>query len=212
MKPQTKQWLEATAITVTIAAMLSFYLFARRGYYNLYIINKVAGSTAAILAALILILGPLARNFDAFDRFASLRKHFGFIALGLGGAHALVSLFFMPQKFPLPWFLTEWIPIGFGFLAIVLWIYLALISNKNAMKRMGDTWRKHQSLFSQIAFVAIFLHLVIMKWQGWLKWFQGLTKASPELANPSYPPASLFVLAILIIVLLYRFVAMFKKR
>ncbi len=68
----------------------------------------------------------------------------------------------------------------------------------------SEKWKKTLSILSQIAFVAIFLHLVIMKYQGWIRWFLGKTKQTPELLNPSYPPASIFVLLFIVIVIVYR--------
>lgn len=198
------EWVKSLAVTGGIFLLFTIYLYLRRGYVNLYIINKVMGSTAAALAAITLILGPLSRVTDTFDRYVVLRKPLGILALVLALLHAIISLFFLPTKFPLSWYQREIVPVALGVLAIAVWIYLAHISTDAWLKRLGKRWRIYQNIGARIAFGAIFLHLVIMKYPGWLRWFNGQITASPELANPQYPPASLFVFTIMLGVILYR--------
>ncbi len=204
-KELIREWVETLLVTGVVFTAFSLYLFLRRGYYNLYIVNKVLGSTAVILAGLTLILGPLARTSDRFDRFVVLRKSLGLTALGLALAHSLASTLFLSHRFPLSWYQKEWLPISFGALALLIWLYLARISRVSAIKKLGSAvWRSRQSLGAKIAFIAIFLHLVLMKYPGWIRWWQGQVKPSFELANPGYPPASLFVFLIMLAILLYR--------
>lgn len=40
----------------------------------------------------------------------------------------------------------------------------------------------------------------------------GEVKQTPELANPSYPPASLFVFAFMVVVIAYRLIIFLKQR
>ena len=206
MKKQLlKEWLRSLSIGFTIFVAFSIYLFLRRGYYNLYIVNKVFGSTSAVLAGMTLLLGKLATRFDVFDRYVVLRKPLGLLALVLALAHVAISLFFLPARFPLSWYLREIVPIAFGALAVLLWLYLAWISRTAAIKRLGaNLWRQRQSLGARVAFVAVLAHLVIQKYPGWIRWWQGQVKASPELAHPQYPPASLFVFVIILGILFYR--------
>jgi len=203
---EKKLWMKSFLTTVSIFFLLSLYLFLRRGYYNVYIINKVFGSTSAILAGITLLVGPLSKQFSMAMHFLNLRKHLGLTALGLGIAHTAVSILLLAHKFPFPsWFFKEWIPVAFGLLALGVWMYLWRISNVNKIQELGHSlWRNRQSVSGHIAFVAIFLHLTVMKYQGWINWFQGKTKQTPELANPGSPPASLFVFAFMIAIIIYR--------
>lgn len=204
MKPHAS-WMRALVVAGIIFTVFSLYLFARRGYYNLYIINKVFGSTAVVLAGLTLTLGPLAGKLKSLARFVTMRKELGLLALAMALLHAVASVVFLSNKFPISWFQKEWIPIAFGVGAVFIWLLIPILLHEKHIVHLGEkTWRKYQSLAGRAAFVFIFLHLVIMKWQGWLNWFAGKVKPSPELANPSYPPASLFVLTIMISVILLR--------
>ncbi|MFA5770816.1 MAG: hypothetical protein WC894_04970 [Patescibacteria group bacterium] len=49
--------------------IFSLYLFNRRGFYDLYIINKVFAGVAIFQLGIMLLMGPLCRMFDAFDHF-----------------------------------------------------------------------------------------------------------------------------------------------
>ena len=179
----------------------------RRGYYNLYIANKAFGSTAAIIAGLTLLIGPLSKKFSILGVFMTIRRQLGLTALLYGLFHIIASLL-QAKRFPLfSWYLNEWIPVVMGIIAIGIWIYLFTISSNEKIKQIGvERWKKILSISAQIAFVAIFLHLVIMKYAGWIRWWQGLVKQTPELANPNYPPASLFVLLFIVVVVVYRVV------
>lgn len=202
---QRNSWMHALVVAGVIFVLFSLYLFARRGYYNLYIVNKVFGSTAVVLAGLTLALGPLAGKFKSLVQFVTMRKELGLLALVAALLHTIASVFFLSNKFPVSWFQKEWIPVAFGAGAMFIWLLIPFLLHEKHIVHMGEkTWRKYQSLAGRIAFVLIFLHLVAMKWQGWLNWFAGKVKPSPELANPGYPPASLFVLATMLLVMLVR--------
>ena len=210
---EKSKWFLGIRYTSVVFVLFSFYLSIRRGYYNLYIINKVFGSTAAVVAGLTLLIGPLGKRYAFFARLMPIRRHLGLLSLFFGLGHAIISAFFQPQKFPLSWYQREWIPVLFGIVALVGWLYLAYLSTNKKIQEMGaDLWKKHQSIVGQIAFVAIFLHLVIMKYEGWMRWFSGETKQTAELLNPSYPPASLFVLVIMFGVIVYRVLNFFSQK
>lgn len=205
MNTTTIKWTKAAAIATVIFIAFSIYLFLRRGYYNTYIVNKVFGSTSAILAGLTLLIGPLSRKFIKVAPYLAIRRQLGLLALVLGLAHVVVSLFSLPNKFPPAFFLNEWIPMVFGVIAILLWLYLASISTDNKIKQLGGTlWKRQQNVIGRIAFIAVYLHLVVMKYQGWINWLGGKVKVTPELANPGYPPASIFVFLLMSGIILYR--------
>lgn len=212
-KEELHQWLKALFYTSIIFALFSIYLYLRRGYYNLYIVNKVFGSTAAILAGLTLLIGPLSKKFSTFVHFMGIRRELGLIAFGAAIAHVIASLM-LQDHFKIPdFYIRIKYPLIFGIIAILVWAYMTFISRSSKIKQMGsDIWKKRLSLFGKIAFLAIFLHLVVMKYPGWTTWFKGQTKQTPELANPAYPPASLFVFAIMLSVIIYRLVNDVKHR
>lgn len=202
---EARRWAKTLLLTLAIFAAFSIYLYVRRGYYNLYIINKVFGSSAAVLAGITLLIGPLEKIYKSLTPLMTIRRHLGLTAFGLAVLHIIASLL-QQNRFPLfAWYLREWIPVSFGILAIGIWIYMTFISRNEKIKEMGvEAWKRALSIAGQVAFVAIFLHLTIMKYPGWIRWFNGQVRQTPELANPSMPPASIFVFIIMLVVILYR--------
>lgn len=200
-----KRWVKSILIALFIFLLLSFYLILRRGYYNVYIINKVFGSTAVALAGITLLVGPLSKKFSSFAQFMTIRRHLGLLAFGAAVVHITLSLF-QTQRFAwFSWYLGEWIPVSFGLLAIFVWGYMTYISRDSKIVQLGaDIWKSRLSLAGKVGFIAIFLHLTIMKYEGWIRWFNGQVKQTPELANPQYPPASLFVFLFMAVVIVYR--------
>lgn len=206
-----KRWIKSLVISFFVFALLSFYLYTRRGYYNIYIVNKVFGSEAAILAGFTLLIGPLSKRFATLTSYVTIRRHVGLVAFGLAILHISFSLF-QTQRFEwFSWYLEEWIPVAFGILAILVWGYMTYISRNKKIQQLGvEVWKKRLSIAGQIGFVAIFLHLTTMKYPGWIRWLQGQVKQTPELVNPNFPPASLLVLLLMIFVIMYRVVIHFK--
>ena len=202
------RFLKGFVVSAIIFAIFSLYLFLRRGYFNLYIANKVFGSTAVLLSGITLVIGILSKKYTFLASFMTIRRHLGLLALGFAVIHVVLSLT-QQNKFPFPqWYLSHWIPILFGIAAVIAWFYLMWISRNSKIKEMGvEIWKRNLSLFSRFAFFAIFLHLTVMKYEGWIRWLKGQTKQTAELQNPSYPPASLFVFLIMIGVIAFRFVA-----
>ena len=202
---ERNQWIRSILISFFVFLLLSLYLYLRRGYYTLSIVNKVLGSSAAILAGFTLVVGPLSKIIKPFTSFLAIRRHLGLMALYLAIAHIIASLA-QQERFPFPsWYIEEWISIIFGILAVGIWIYMKYLSNNNVITTMGpDVWKKRLGIGGKVAFLAIFFHLVVMKYSGWIRWFNGQVEKSPALENPTYPPASLFVFFILLMVIIYR--------
>ncbi len=213
-KEDTSRWIKSIIISIIVFLFFSLYLFARRGYFNFYIVNKVFGSSAVILAGATLFIGPLSRRFSFFTKGIRIRRHLGLLAFAFGLLHVVITIFFLNTKFPLSFYINAWLPVGFGSLVIFVWAYMSYISRNTKIKEMGtDVWKKRLSIAGQLAFLFIFLHLFIMKYEGWIKWFHGQVKQTPELAHPSYPPASLFTLFFIVTVIVYRiYIFLFRKK
>lgn len=206
-KEEINQWFKALLYSLIVFAFFSAYLYLRREIFNLYVLNKVFALTAAVVAGATLLIGPLSKIYPHFNQFMGIRRELGILAFVFAAVHILISLI-LQNKFPFPsWYLNEIVPILFGLTAILIWAYMTYISRSSKIKQLGaENWSKILSLSGKIAFLAIFLHLVTMKYPGWINWFKGLTKQTPELANPHYPPASLYVFFIMLAVIVFRIV------
>lgn len=191
-----RQYGVALANAAVVFGAFSAYLLYRRGYYNLYIANKALANTATILFGVVLLLGPLGKYFKAFDRYLKYRKELGMVAAVLAIAHGIISFFFLPSYFPRERFFTtgRW-PFLFALTATGILIVLVAISNRPMMHRFGGKWWwRMQRWGIRLTFVLIALHVGIMKWPGWVKWYQqGGGAPSAALKNPWLPGAGLLV-------------------
>src|SRR3989344_4485392 len=106
-----ERWGKSILVFLIIFIGFSVYLYLRRGYYNLYIINKVFGSTAVILAGITLIIGPLSKKFSSFAQFMTIRRHLGLLAFGTAVLHIILSLSQTERFAWFSWYLNEWIPV-----------------------------------------------------------------------------------------------------
>lgn len=203
-KYQFWQYGAALATALFLFLVFSVYLFYRRGYYDLYIANKIFAGVATVLLGIVLLLGPASRLFSFPDRYLQYRKELGIVAFFLAVIHGVVSLFFLPSKFPIQEFLgtINW-PFIFGLLAAVILTGIFLISNDSATNALGrEKWWRLQYLGIRLAFIFIILHVFIMKWSGWLKWYK--TGGGKELVRPEWPGAGLLVGWFMVFVILIR--------
>ena len=209
---QFRQYCFAVFIAVIIFFALSLYIYFRRGYFDLYIANKAFAGTSAILLGIILLLGPLSRFFSFPDRYIQYRKELGIIAFFLALTHGIVSYYFLPLKFSLSGFLVtyNW-PLIFGLFATILLIFLFFISLYPIMSAIGKkTWWPLQYWGLRLVFALTFLHVFMMKWSGWLKWYK--VGGGKELARPELPGAGLLVGWFMVFVVLMRVSEFFGPR
>ncbi len=178
---------------ISVFVSLSFYIFYRRGYYDLYIANKVFAGDAAILLGIIFVLGTLSRFFNAFDRYLQYRKEIGIVAFFLALTHGIVSLFFLPSKFSLARYFSvlNW-PFVFGLLSLTILVILFLISSSRAENAIGaERWWRLQNWGLRLVVGLTVLHVFVMKMNGWLSWYKVGGEAA--LAHPELPGGGLLV-------------------
>ncbi len=210
-KYQFQQYGSAVALMASLFIIESVYLFGRRGYYDLYIANKVFAGVAAVMLGIVLLIGPLTRWFSKFDKYLQYRKEIGIVAFFLILAHGVSSFFFLRGHFPLSRYITTGLwPFTFGFLAVVVVTIIFSISNLRAMKALGGKmWWFFQSWGVRTVFILTALHVGIMKFPGWISWYQ--KGGSSDLVHPEWPGAGLIVGWFLAFVGLIRVAEMINK-
>ena len=186
----------AIAYAAAWFTFFSAYLLYRRGYYNLYIANKALAGVAAVLFGIVLLQGPLGKYFTAFDRYLKYRKELGMVGAALALAHVAASYLFLRDHFSVERFYTTGkVPFAFGLSATMLLVVLIAISNSSMMKAMGGKlWWFAQHWGVRLMFLAVALHVGIMKWNGWVSWYvKGGGAPSATLLRPHLPGAGLLV-------------------
>lgn len=198
-----KKYFVASLSGLAIFVVLSFYLILRRGYFDLYIANKVFAGTSLIVLALVLLIGSLGRLYNLFDQWLHYRKHLGMVSFVFAFFHGIISLFFLPTRFNIKYFLTNYVTFSLGLISLLILGYLFFISfNKIIATMDGRKWWSYQVWGSRIAAVLVFLHLVLMKYPGWLQWYQH--GGGDVLIRPYMPPASIIAAAFGLFVILVR--------
>ncbi|MEK7064158.1 MAG: ferric reductase-like transmembrane domain-containing protein [Patescibacteria group bacterium] len=203
-KYQCRQYGAALVTAIPVFAALSLYIFYRRGYYDLYIANKAFAGDAAVLLGIVFLLGPLSRFFSVFDRYLQYRKEIGIVAFFLALVHSLVSLFFLPSKFPLSRYLStlNW-PFVFGLAGLGVLVILFFISNSWVENRLGtERWWWLQNWGLRLIFGLVVSHVFVMKMGGWIGWYK--VGGGKELVHPEWPGAGLLVGWFMVFVVLIR--------
>lgn len=190
---QVQQYGAAAVVAGIVFGIFSLYLYYRRGYYDLYIINKIFAGDAAILLGLVLLLGPLTRMFDRFDKYLQYRKELGVSAFILALLHSISSFFFLGDHFPWSSFFGKQLyPFLFGLGGIIVLSALFISSRMRVKELLGtQAWWKFQYWGVRVAFLLTALHVGVMKWKGWVVWYQ--QGGGSELMHPEWPGAGLLV-------------------
>ena len=200
-----KKYSQAILSSLVIFALLSFYLYLRRGYFDLFIANKVFAATSLIILAVVLLIGNLGRLYDLFDPLLIYRKHLGIVSFFAAFVHGVLSLFFLSSRFSIDYYLYNLPTFILGLVGLVILGYLFLISFKKIIQKMNPkVWWLHQVWGARIAGGLVFLHLILMKYPGWIRWYQ--IGGSDDLVRPYLPPASILAAAFGLFVILARVV------
>ncbi|MBI5356682.1 ferric reductase-like transmembrane domain-containing protein [Candidatus Collierbacteria bacterium] len=210
MKEALRQYFIAGSISVTITGGLILYLTARRGYFDLSIINKSLASGSLVLLGIVLLLGPLSRFYSRFDNWINYRKELGILAFLTGAVHVYLSMFPLARRGPFGLYQSRPLVAYSGLLGLVIMAYLFIISFEKLKEKIGMAkWWKMQYWGARITVLAIFIHMAVFKYPEWNAWLGG---EAGKLARPGWPPASLLVAIFISFVLLTRLSELFGAK
>jgi DMSO/TMAO reductase YedYZ heme-binding membrane subunit len=150
--------------------------------------------------------------FQAFDKYVQYRKELGIITFYFVVAHAISSFFFLGEYFSRSNFIGPGLwPFIFGWLGVAVITFIFLISNSLMQNKLGyKRWWKMQYWGVRIVFILTALHVVVMKYPSWIKWYQ--VGGSQELAHPEWPGAGLLVAWFMAFVILVRLAETVNQR
>lgn len=210
IKETVKQYSVATVTALGLAVGLGLYLTARRGYFDLSIINKSLASASLLLLGIVLLLGPLSRLYQRFDKWVNYRKELGVLAFFLGAAHVYMAMFPLAKTGPWGFYQAKPLAAYPGLLGLVIMLILFILSFEIMKKKLGaERWWKAHYRGVRIAALAVLFHMSVLKYSEWLKWLSGETG---KLTQPGWPPASLLVAVFSGLVLLVRLAEIFGLR
>lgn len=203
MRETVRQYLVALFVTLGIAGALFWYLTARRGYFDLSIINKSLASASLLLLGIVLLLGPLSRLYGRFDKWINYRKELGILAFFLGVVHVYLSMFPLARRGPLGLYQSRPIIAFSGLLGLLIMAALFVVSFEKIKSKIDTAkWWRSQYIGVRVAALAVLLHMTLFKYPEWIKWLGG--EVDKKLTQPGWPPASLLMAVFSGFVLLVR--------
>lgn len=209
-KETVRQYTVASIVAAGLITFLSVYLTVRRGYFDFSILNKSFASTSLLLLGIILLLGPLSRVYNRFDRWLIYRKEFGIVAFLIGLTHVYLAMFPLARRGPFGFYLARPWSAFPGLAGLVIMAVLFAFSFEPVMKKLEQTtWWKLQYRGVRLAALAVLFHMSILKYPEWLAWYTG---EAGTLAHPSFPPASLLVALFSTFVILVRLTELFAHK
>lgn len=204
-----RQYLVAAAVSVVIGGGLILYLTVRKGSFEWAIANKSLADTSLILLEIVLLLGPLSRLFNRFDKWINYRKELGIMAFLVGAIHVYLSMFQLARRGPLGLYQSRPLVAYSGLLGLLIMAYLFVISFEKLKNKIGTAkWWKMQYIGCRIAALAVLFHMAVFKYSEWGQWLAGNVG---QLARPQLPPVSLGVALFSALVFLIRISELFKK-
>lgn len=199
-----------TAVSGVLVAFFTWYLTARIGTFSLSILNKSLADASLLLLGMVLMLGPLSRLYDLFDRWIPYRKELGIFSFFLGAIHLYFVMFPLARRGPFGFFTSRPTEAYTGLAGLVIMLSLLLISFEFTKKLFGmKRWWTLQYTGARIAGIAVLVHLSLLKYSEWTQWLSGQTA---NLAMPSFPPANLLIEIFAVFVLFTRISEIFPVR
>lgn len=150
--------------------------------------NKALGIASVLSLSCAIASGPLRRLMGLSAATVRLRRPLGVTgALGIL-PHVLLSLFLLGEKFDWPYYARHWISEVLGVLALLGFLWLALISWPWALERFGPGKWKAWQQWGYVLVALVFLHAVVStgKLANWPEWFGKIGRPG----NPPVPPGS----------------------
>lgn len=211
----TRDYFLAFFIAAILFVILGSYLYVRRGYLvdaplsagPFYVPNKIIAGVGVLMLSLVFLIGPVTRYFNKFDHWLNYRKEIGIVGGLLAISHGIISLWFVPAKFTPDWLLSAeaFQTTMAGLIGVLILAVLSVISLKTMIEKIGGSrWWFLQRWGLRVVVFMTLLHVIPMKWSGWVKWFESGVKQTPELLNPWMTPASLLVVLFLVWVVVVR--------
>lgn len=175
-----KLWWDITLYSLVIFIIISLYLFATQGKYDLRSFSRATANVGVILIGLSFMLSGLCYFWNFADHFIIYRKQLGVIGFLYTLIHAAVVLFrsaSLNVLIPTSISNARDIALISAEIAIIMYIGMILVSTKFVIHEIGgQRWRQ----FLRAGYIAFILSLIHMYFQGssfWLSWLTGKSSA-----------------------------------
>lgn len=209
MHPITKHIVTSSVIAFITVILLSIYTVIRHQTFDMYMVNKILAGTSVILLGIVVITGAFGRIYNFFDRMLMYRKWLGIAAFITGYAHGIMTLFFLPERFPASRFHLGNNAFVFGLISMmilgILFVYSFQITTNSLNRKL---WWKLQYWGVRLAFIAGLIHVLLVKYGSWQRWITG---QETSMIGSLLPPAGLIITVFLLYVICVRIAEIFGK-
>ena len=198
---------ELRKILITLVWVVTvFFLFSLRfpqqTRFTTFFVNKTLAETAFTLICLSYLLGPLCKLLPFLGRFIHYRKQFGLAGFSILLAHIGASLLQINDRFKISWYVDHAAGMIAAILATLIFLTIALVSNKSAIQKLGGKkWKMVQRL-GYVAIVLTLIHIGVVSWDRWGLWLSG------KVAMPN----SFLMFVLGVATLLARFLTLFTNK
>lgn len=198
--PLWKYWVKTFLFSLCILAFFLLYLFARTGSLTLFTLNQAVANNALFLIGLSMMLSSLCYFWNFIDTKIIYRKYLGVIGAVYGFFHIGYFFQLLWRRATNPRILfSEGISTFFGLAAIILFLFMIVISSRYAIHELGSArWRKMLRYAGYIGFVFLLFHLLLVEYDHWIDW---IISFKPSVL----PPLSLLSMIFGIVVIGIRF-------
>lgn len=205
------QYGAAALVAGVLFALAAYYWYVRQGAFSLNIANRAVADVAILLLAIILLLGPITRWYNVFDRYLQYRKELGITAAVLVVLHFIISFFLLTAGSARVRFVTTGAKgFAFGVIATLALIGLTAISSTTLMRAIGSKqWWGLQRWGVRIAYIASLLHVWFVAVPRWRTWY---AKGDPRVAYDQWPSLGILVGWLLLAVLILRALEHINKK
>ncbi len=168
-------WLDVAMYSIVIFVMISLYLFATQGRYDIRSLSRASANVGILLIGLSFMLSGLCYFWNFADHFIIYRKQLGVIGFLYAILHAGLVIMRTGINILIPSSLSQMGDIGLisAEIAILMYIAMIIISTRFVIHEIGgQRWRQ----LLRAGYIAFFLSLVHMFVQGgtyWLSWLTG---------------------------------------
>ncbi len=215
MRTAYRYWLISVTISIALIALGLVELMARRNSpVNWYLLNKSVASSAFLTILFSYILSAIHHFWPTFKRGLALRRPLGLSGYVLAVIHVGLTLLVADpknltnKKFPFPeFFIDHWLAMLCSIIALAYFTYAFKISVAPARFRMSAEhtllWRKRLR-YGYVAVLFVLTHATLLKFEGWIAWFQSL--------DPTLPPLSLIVVCLGIVLIALKSIQLTRLR
>ncbi len=189
-RPIAVQITKTISVSLFVYLILFSYIGLRYEQFSLFIANKALAGTAGALLALVLVTGPMSRVYSKLSFLMMYRKWLGMISFIYAYLHGMITLFGLPDYFPLSRFNlgnAAFICASISLLILILLFLLSFDIFIGSLNR--KLWWSIHNWGLRVSVLFGFIHVVLVKYKTWITWFLHQDKG----IGGMLPPAGLLI-------------------